>query len=193
MTDLPAYVTEAEVTGCCALLQLQATSVCNTEAQRLRASRLRLLVRFLWLTGARISEALAVTVGDLDGHACVARLATLKRRKKMRRAVPLNGDALVELGQMVRDLGLSSGDRLWTWSRNRAFELIQEALMAAGVEKARAHPHVLRHGTGVALALAGTPLPLIQQMLGHSSATTTSVYLQMTGSDLRRYTAAVLR
>src|SRR4051812_32113862 len=39
-----------------------------------------LLIRFAWTTGARISEVLAVTVGDLDFGASSVRLQTLKRR-----------------------------------------------------------------------------------------------------------------
>lgn len=47
----------------------------------------------------------------------------------------------------------------------------------AGIEK-RVHPHGLRHGWAVGQVQAGTSLPAIQQLLGHSSLATTAVYLQ---------------
>jgi integrase len=45
-----------------------------------------------------------------------------------------------------------------------------------GVTK-RAHAHALRHTFAVELAREGVPMPLIQQLLGHSSLAVTSVYL----------------
>jgi site-specific recombinase XerD len=42
----------------------------------------------------------------------------------------------------------------------------------------RVHPHGLRHGWAPAQVQAGTSLNAIQQLLGHRSLHTTSVYLQ---------------
>jgi len=47
----------------------------------------------------------------------------------------------------------------------------------AGVEK-RCHPHGFRHGWALGQVQAGTSLNAIQQLLGHSSLATTSVYLR---------------
>jgi integrase/recombinase XerD len=46
-----------------------------------------------------------------------------------------------------------------------------------GIEK-RVHPHGLRHGWALAQVQSGTSLNAIQQLLGHRSLHTTSVYLQ---------------
>ena len=47
----------------------------------------------------------------------------------------------------------------------------------AGIEK-RVHPHGLRHGWALAQVQSGTSPNAIQQLLGHRSLHTTSVYLQ---------------
>jgi site-specific recombinase XerD len=47
----------------------------------------------------------------------------------------------------------------------------------AGIGK-RVHPHGLRHGWALAQVQSGTSLNAIQQLLGHRSLHTTSVYLQ---------------
>lgn len=186
--ELPGYVRAGEVRDVLSLLSSRSRSVQLSAFQRARAARVRALVRFLWLTGARISEALAVTVGDVDGHSCVVRVSTLKRRKAMQRAIPLPADYVAELGAVVRDGGrLGSHDRVFPWSRAQAFRLIREALEAAGVDSARAHPHCLRHGHAVHAVQSHVPLPVIQRVLGHSSVTTTSIYLEVTGQDVRRY------
>ena len=55
-------------------------------------------------------------------------------------------------------------------------ELLPRLAKRAGVTK-RAHAHALRHTFAVELAREGVPMPLIQQLLGHSSLAVTSVYL----------------
>jgi hypothetical protein len=55
--------------------------------------------------------------------------------------------------------------------------LRQRLAAKAGIEK-RVHPHGLRHGWAPAKVQAGTSLNAIQQLLGHRSLHTTSVYLQ---------------
>ena len=46
----------------------------------------------------------------------------------------------------------------------------------AGVEK-RVHPHGFRHGWALGQVESRTSLPVIQQLLGHTSLATTSRYL----------------
>jgi integrase/recombinase XerD len=46
----------------------------------------------------------------------------------------------------------------------------------AGVKK-RVHPHGFRHGWALSQVESGTSLPVIQQLLGHSSLATTATYV----------------
>jgi integrase len=174
--ELPAYVRADEV----------AQAV-----ERERRTRVKVFLRFLWLTGARVSEALAVRVGDVDFRARLARVRTLKRRKPQTRTIPLPPEHLGELAVLVNTEGLTGGDRLFPWSRSRAFELVRDALVTAGVERPRAHPHALRHGHAVHALQGGAPLNVVQRALGHASITTTSVYLSVTGDDVRRFYSGI--
>jgi site-specific recombinase XerD len=54
--------------------------------------------------------------------------------------------------------------------------LCKRLAVKAGIEK-RVHPHGLRHGWALGQVQAGTSLNAIQQLLGHRSLHTTSVYL----------------
>jgi integrase/recombinase XerD len=168
--ELPAYVTKDEV----------------DRALELLGDRVHAFVRALWLTGGRVSEVLGLKVADLDLRARTAHLATLKRRKPTVRAVPLPTGYLGELALLVNTEGLKAGDRLFPWSRNRAFEIVRDVLVAAGVDRERAHPHALRHGHAVHAVLAGVPLNIVQRQLGHALISTTSIYLAVTGEDVRR-------
>jgi site-specific recombinase XerD len=53
--------------------------------------------------------------------------------------------------------------------------LVERAAASAGLEL-KAHPHMLRHACGYALAAKGHDTSAIQQYLGHRSITSTAVY-----------------
>lgn len=144
-----------------------------------------LLIRFLWATGARVSEALSVTVGDFDFGASCVRLRTLKRRGDHFRAVPLPGQLCGALAQRIMAERLPSEGRLWPFTRQWAHAVIRRALLAAGVDEHRARPHALRHGHAFWALANGAPLPVVQRALGHAHVATTGIYLQATAADLR--------
>lgn len=57
----------------------------------------RTLARTLAMTGCRMSEALAIRACDVDLEANELRIATLKRRRRHRRAVPVPKDSCTPL------------------------------------------------------------------------------------------------
>jgi integrase len=175
--ERPKYVTADEVTCACALLESKP--------------RVRAFVRMLWLTGARRSEALAVRVADLDFRLKVVTLPTLKRRKPTTRTIPLPESFLGELAVLINTFELKRDDRLFAWSKPRAFELVRDALLAAGVDRARCKPHALRHGHAIHALTHGVPLNIVQRCLGHATISTTSLYLAATGEDVRRFYAGI--
>lgn len=144
-----------------------------------------LLIRFLWTTGARVSEALAATVGDFDFAASCVRLKTLKRRGEHFRAVPLPGALCGEVAQRIMSSGLARTARIWPFTRQHAHAVIQKALLAVGVDEHRARPHALRHGHAFHALASGAPLPVVQRALGHAHVATTGIYLTATAADLR--------
>lgn len=148
---------------------------------------LRLLCLTLAYTGCRISEALALTPDSLRSSEGVIAIRSLKKRSKVVvvREVPVPDDVLAELA-VLADGCSRTDDRLWSWGRVRAWQLVKAIMQSAGI---RPGPHAtvkgLRHAFGLHAVRSGVPLNFVQRWLGHASMSTTAIYLQAVGPDER--------
>ncbi|WP_416396659.1 tyrosine-type recombinase/integrase [Allohahella sp. A8] len=161
-----------------------------------------LLVRLLWQTGARISEAVAVTVGQLTltdewgSGVLLDRLKSRGRPKKLQRDVirkrwvPITDMTLVrELQRYINGHDLKPGDRLLPhtrqWGCKRISLLSEKARLPISV-----HPHTLRHSFACNAVLHGEPLTVIRDWLGHASLEQTEIYTRVLATEtnhLMRY------
>jgi len=156
------------------------------------------LLEVLYATGARISEVLDLDVDDVTGVLAdpnaALRLFGKGRKERMvpvgsyaRRAVeawlvrgrPAFAQASVRPGPAL--LLNSRGQRL---SRQSAWQVLHRAGLAAGIE-AEVSPHTLRHSFATHLLDGGADIRVVQELLGHSSVTTTQIYTLVTAEHLR--------
>jgi integrase len=145
----------------------------------------------LALTGARISEVLALTPDRIDTAARAIVFETLKRRKRgIFRAVPVPRELLVlleathELSTSIADLG-DRHARLWPWCRTTAWSYVKQTMNRAGIGDAFAKPKALRHGFAVEAGQNGVPLNMVQRWLGHARIETTAIYAAALGREER--------
>lgn len=151
------------------------------------------MFEFLYSTGCRIGEAIAVKwgmIGWRDGRVVV----TGKGRKD--RLVILGSKALDAL-QKLRDFILEEnpaladdaadvflGERLGKISARLVERRMKRYLAEAGLP-ADLSPHKLRHSFATHLLDAGADLRSVQEMLGHSSLSTTQVYTHVSIARLQ--------
>ncbi|MEJ2373349.1 MAG: tyrosine-type recombinase/integrase, partial [Sulfurimonas sp.] len=136
------------------------------------------LILFLYASGARISECLELSLGDIEGEWLHIRHA--KGQKE--RIVPL---AKVARDVIQEYLDALSFDKEFVWcnykggklSRISAFKITQKYL---GVS-----PHVLRHSYATSLIRGGADIRVVQELLGHSSLLTTQIYTHIQKQDLK--------
>jgi integrase len=159
----------------------------------------RLVVLLLAYTGLRFGEMAALRVGRLDlmrRRAVVAESVTLVRgvqtwgtpKGHERREVPVPRFLIDDLARHVA--GKEPGGLLFTGEKGGALraQVFQRSVFAAAAERLDLqglHPHELRH-TAASLAIAsGATIKVVQQMLGHKSATMTlDLYGHLYGDQL---------
>ncbi|NIV33257.1 MAG: tyrosine-type recombinase/integrase [Anaerolineae bacterium] len=149
------------------------------------------LCRFLWETGLRISEALAVRLTDLSTrtnrrghHETVVQVQRLKKRKGPRTdKIPLTED-LAELMRRVargRHKYVFANKRGKPYTRMAVWKALRRAADAKGVQL-EVHPHSFRHGFGRRVARMNLDLSaldhrvLLAGLLGHESIKTVEPY-----------------
>ncbi len=131
-------------------------------------------------TGCRISEALALTVDQIDVSEGKLVFRTLKQRKVIRfRAIPIPPSLL----QILTGQAITVDRRLFPFRRTKAWEVIKERMAEADLIGAKATPKGLRHAYAIACVSANIPLPKLQKWMGHSKLKTTAIYLDYVGNE----------
>ena len=143
----------------------------ETERDRLIAecpSEIAGLVTFLFLTGARLGEAMDLTWLDVRDGCAYFTSYKGKMRKKRVRAVPLVPDCVAAMGARgdARDyvFATPSGTR---WDRSNFYEHFKPAMARAGIEDFKTHD--CRHTFASHLIQKGASLRAVADLLGHTS------------------------
>jgi len=155
--------------------------------------RNKAMLELMYSTGIRISELLDIKIYDINLNE-----ATLKVMGKgsKERILPLGDYALhyikIYLEKFRNDLIKneysdylflnSRGDRL---SRQAFFKLIKEIAIKKDINKDFS-PHTLRHSFATHLLKHGADLRSIQELLGHSSLSTTQIYTHIMDEQIKK-------
>ena len=144
---------------------------------------IRLLVHVLHFTGCRISEALALTPQSLDLNAGFLIFRTLKRRKRVFRAVPIPHALARDLAAFAMARG--STERIFHCSRTTAWRRIKSLMADADIVGSQAMPKALRHRFCVHAIGCKVPESAVQRWAGHARRRTTQIYTHATGHEDR--------
>ena len=166
-----------------------------TDVDEPLALRDRALLEFLYSTGARVSEAVMLDVDDIDRE---DRTVILDGKGGKQRLVPVGSyacravdDYLVRLRpELARKAKSAKAGALFLNARGgRLTRQGAWLVLGAVAERAglagRVSPHTLRHSFATHLLDGGADIRTVQELLGHSSATTTQIYTRVTVDRLR--------
>ena len=136
------------------------------------------MILFLYATGLRISECLALRREDIEG----TWLHVRHGKGDKERLVPVATQALDVLYAYL-DAVPFEREAIWLnyqgnpLSRISAYKITQKYL---GVS-----PHVIRHSYATALIIGGADLRVVQELLGHASLLTTQIYTHIQKQNLK--------
>ena len=181
----------------------EITSLIESAKSLSEATSLRdvALLELLYSTGGRVSEIIGINMNDLAKvESDIEVIQTIKLRGKgaKERIVPIGSYALNALdnylvrvrpalvaksGKSESALFLNSrGGRL---SRQSAWNIVLASAQASGLE-GKVSPHVFRHSYATHLLDGGADIRVVQELLGHSSVTTTQIYTLVTIDKIRQ-------
>ena len=150
----------------------------ETRRQRRRNKNLILVLGY---TGMRKSELLNLTVNDVDFNNRT--IGVRQGKGKRDRILPMADRIVVPLREQCA--GKIAHDKVFDNLNGRSvYRIITSLARACGLEGF--HPHSLRHWFGTQLVERGASLRVVQELMGHESLETTSIYLDITAKHLRR-------
>ncbi len=158
----------------------------------LRGLRDRAMLSLMYAAGLRVSELVALTLGDVDR---ARGIVSAFGKGKKRRLVPLGEVALDHLAAYLAAreadasakaarLGVRSAKvsqilfpspRGGKLTRQAFWKIVGRTARGAGI-RGHVHPHQLRHSFATHLLSGGADLRSVQTLLGHANVATTEIY-----------------
>ncbi len=151
------------------------------------SGRDRLILLLLYDSGMRVGELVTTRVDDIDFEHGFIRIQSSRCKTRSFRASRISPYTL----KVIKDV-IQPGQK-WLFpersSGHLSIKTIQRTLdrlaLAAGIQEVgfrkklsrkRITPHSLRHSHIVSALMAGVPLPMIQQQVGHKCLASTQIY-----------------
>ena len=144
------------------------------------ALRNRALLELVYSAGLRSREAVDLDLGDVDFE---QEAVHVRGKGGKERVVPLGEEAAYRLRRYLEDsrpeLARGAEDALFLSARGRRLD-------TSTLRRLLPHPHRLRHAFATHLLEGGADLRVIQELLGHSSLSTTQAYSHVDARRLRK-------
>ncbi len=138
------------------------------------------LAELVYSAGLRSQEAVDLDLGDVDFE---QELVHVRGKGGKERVVPLGEEAAHVAARYVREarpeLARGAENALFLSTRGRRLD-------TSTLRRLLPHPHRLRHAFATHLLEGGADLRTIQELLGHSSLSTTQMYSHVDARRLRK-------
>lgn len=150
------------------------------------------LLELLYATGIRVSECTSIELEDLDFHYSIIRVMGKGRKERI---IPFGQYAHEALSKYIEDvrpklMKSEKHNKLFVNMRGgeltpRGVRYILEEMIKNASMHTKIYPHMLRHSFATHLLNHGADLRTVQELLGHSSLSSTQVYTHVTKEHLR--------
>ena len=147
-------------------------------------SRNLTLIDFMYSTACRVSELCDVRVSDLDFEEDFVKLFG---KSSKQRIVPIGTELKINLSKYLKfrdelntqEPYLFLSKNMNQLDRSAIFRIIKKSATLSD-NALSVHPHTLRHSAATHMLEAGCDLRTLQELLGHTSVSTTKIYTKLT-------------
>ena len=147
-------------------------------------SRNLTLIDFMYSTACRVSELCDVRVSDLDFEEDFVKLFG---KGSKQRIVPIGSELKINLSKYLKfrdelntqEPYLFLSKNMNQLDRSAIFRIIKKSATLSD-NGLSVHPHTLRHSAATHMLEAGCDLRTLQELLGHTSVSTTKIYTKLT-------------
>ena len=147
-------------------------------------SRNLTLIDFMYSTACRVSELCDVRVSDLDFEEDFVKLFG---KGSKQRIVPIGSELKINLSKYLKfrdelntqEPYLFLSKNMNQLDRSAIFRIIKKSATLSD-NALTVHPHTLRHSAATHMLEAGCDLRTLQELLGHTSVSTTKIYTKLT-------------
>lgn len=147
----------------------------------------KLMIEFMYSSGLRVSEVVKLKMDDLDLHEKIGKVVSGKGKKD--RLIILSTNLIEHLRNYLttrkdnNPYVFKVADR--SMSIRQAQQVVKTTAEKAGIKK-RVFCHALRSSFATHLLEDGTDIRMIQELLGHSSISTTERYTKVSTEQLKK-------
>jgi len=159
--------------------------------------RNKAILELLYSTGGRVSEIVGINLSDIFESNDV-RVIKLRGKGGKERVVPMGSFSIKALDDYVvrvrpslqlkssksKSEALFLNQRGTRLSRQSAWRIVVDSARSSGLSEGIS-PHVFRHSFATHLLDGGADIRVVQELLGHSSVTTTQIYTLITIDKIR--------
>ena len=147
-------------------------------------SRNLTLIDFMYSTACRVSELCDVRVSDLDFEEDFVKLFG---KGSKQRIVPIGSELKINLSKYLKfrdelntqEPYLFLSKNMNQLDRSAIFRIIKKSATLSD-NALSVHPHTLRHSAATHMLEAGCDFRTLQELLGHTSVSTTKIYTKLT-------------
>lgn len=174
---LPDMLTNKEV-------DVLLNSVSGTDDLSIRN---RAMLELLYATGLRVSELISLKFENINLEECFVKIIGKGNKERL---VPFGQKAKMLLERYLRIRKKINSQYIFLTrlkkpiSRIEFWRQLKDISIKAGIMK-NITPHTLRHSFATHLLTAGTDIRFVQEMLGHSSISTTQIYTHVSQERLK--------
>ena len=153
----------------------------------------RLIIECMYACGLRVSEVCSLKIKDIRFSDCYLRILGKGDKERIVPFYAHLGKDLKDYLHSVRPMWVKDLDCPYVFVNQRGKPLtsrgvqflLDKAVVNAGLD-VHVHPHMLRHSFATHLLDNGADLRVVQELLGHSSLSTTQIYTHVTQERMKK-------